>query len=102
MWLFAMFDLPVTTKTDRKAATRFRKDLLDSGFTMLQFSVYARPCGSEDIAATLRRKIRSFLPSRGAVRLLTVTDRQFGKIENYIGAIPTEPEEDCSEQILLF
>ena len=40
----AMFDLPVMTYMERKVATRFRNDLLDHGFLMIQFSVYARPC----------------------------------------------------------
>ncbi len=43
-WLMAMFDLPVMTKKERKVASRFRNDLLDQGFLMIQFSVYARPC----------------------------------------------------------
>ncbi|HHT9133449.1 MAG TPA: CRISPR-associated endonuclease Cas2, partial [Candidatus Avalokitesvara rifleensis] len=42
MWLFAMFDLPVDTKKARREYTRFRKALLTEGFTMLQYSVYAR------------------------------------------------------------
>ncbi len=44
MWLFVFFDLPVTTKIERKTAARFRKDLMKDGFTMMQFSVYIRHC----------------------------------------------------------
>lgn len=44
MWLIAMFDLPVLTKPERKAATIFRNDLLDEGFEMVQLSVYYRWC----------------------------------------------------------
>ena len=40
----AMFDLPVMTDKERKQATRFRNDLIDHGFLIIQFSVYARPC----------------------------------------------------------
>ena len=36
MWVIAMFDLPTALKTDRKAYARFRKDLIDDGFTMMQ------------------------------------------------------------------
>ena len=43
-WLMAMFDLPVMTDKERKMATHFRNDLIDHGFLMIQFSVYARPC----------------------------------------------------------
>lgn len=34
MWLYVMFDLPVQTKSQRKSAARFRKDLLKDGFSM--------------------------------------------------------------------
>ncbi len=85
MWLFAMFDLPVDTPEARKRYTGFRKRLLEQGFSMLQYSVYARYCPSEDSADTHRGRIRAFLPDDGYVRVLAVTDRQFGKMENYIG-----------------
>ena len=32
MWVMTMFDLPVVSKAERKAATRFRNALLDLGF----------------------------------------------------------------------
>ena len=50
MWLFAMFDLPVTTTKARKRYAEFRKVLLEQGFSMLQYSVYARYCASEEMA----------------------------------------------------
>ena len=76
MWLFVLFDLPVTTKADRKRATRFRKALLSDGYTRLQWSVYAVHCRSEDQAVVRRNQIRQGLPPEGQVRMLTVTDRQ--------------------------
>ena len=33
-WILVMFDLPVLTDTERKTASRFRKDLLDGGYLM--------------------------------------------------------------------
>jgi CRISPR-associated protein Cas2 len=50
VWLFTLFDLPVLTKTDRRNYTRFRKALVREGFMMLQLSVYARYCASEEAA----------------------------------------------------
>lgn len=44
-WILVAFDLPVLSKKQRKAATGFRQWLLDDGFHMLQFSVYARRPG---------------------------------------------------------
>jgi CRISPR-associated protein Cas2 len=83
MWLIAMFDLPVTSKLARKRATEFRSCLLDAGFIMLQYSVYARFCESAESADFKRLHLRANLPPNGAVRLLAVTDRQFAKMEHY-------------------
>jgi len=101
MWLFAMFDLPVNTKKARKRYARFRKLLLENGFSMLQYSVYARYCAGEEIAAAHRRRIRAAIPPEGYVRLLSVTDRQFGKMESYIGK-SSKPTEESPAQLTLF
>jgi CRISPR-associated protein Cas2 len=83
MWLMAMFDLPVKTKLDRREYTRFRHALLRSGFVMLQFSVYARFLPSEEASAIYRKVVRAALPPAGEVRLMAVTDHQYGKMEVY-------------------
>ncbi len=101
MWLFAMFDLPVTTATARKRYAQFRKVLLEQGFSMLQYSVYARYCASEESADAYRGRIRAELPPEGYVRLLAVTDRQFGKMESYIGEM-TRSLEEPPPQLALF
>ena len=48
MWLVVLFDLPADTKDARRAYTDFRNNLLDNGFTMMQYSVYSRYCNSEE------------------------------------------------------
>jgi len=101
MWLFAMFDLPVTTKAARKRYARFRKLLLSEGFTMLQFSVYARHLASEASGEIVKQRLREGLPPDGQVRLLPVTDRQFGKMEVYLGE-KREPTEQPPAQFMLF
>ncbi len=92
MWLFAMFDLPTKTKPEKRAYMRFRNLLLNEGFSKMQFSVYARFCGSEDIAETHRERLRRKLPNNGHIRLLAVTDRQFGKMEIFLGKTQHDPE----------
>jgi CRISPR-associated protein Cas2 len=101
MWLVAMFDLPVDTKKARKAYTRFRKTLLTRGFTMLQYSVYARYCVSEEASETHRRSVEGALPDDGQVRVVAITDHQFAKMEVFFGKnrVPTEKVPD---QLLLF
>ena len=101
MWLFALFDLPVDGPKERRAYTRFRRILLKHGFQMLQYSVYARYVLSEDASRNYRRRIRAALPEDGQVRLLSVTDRQFAKMECFVGA-KRKPPEPPPQQRMLF
>ena len=101
MWLLAMFDLPVKTPRDKREYVRFQKALLREGFMRLQFSVYARYSPSEEASDAMRRRIRGALPPKGQVRLLAVTDRQFGKMEIFEGKNRRQPEEPPA-QLTLF
>jgi CRISPR-associated protein Cas2 len=84
-WLMAMFDLPVMTDKERKAATRFRNDLLNNGFLMIQFSVYARPCVNFEQLSKHLGVIEKLVPQAGNVRLLFITDEQWSKSVTVIG-----------------
>lgn len=77
MWLLVMFDLPVVTKTERRAATKFRKWLLDEGYEMSQFSVYMRFCVGREQVDRRVREIDRRRPGKGSVHVLAVTDKQF-------------------------
>lgn len=85
MWIFVSFDLPTETKTQRKAASVFRKDLLSDGFVLFQFSVYVRQCASFDHAQTHIRRIQKLIPSEGKVAILSITDKQFGDMKIFYG-----------------
>jgi CRISPR-associated protein Cas2 len=101
VWLFVFFDLPVGTKSERRAATRFRNFLKDDGFMMLQFSVYARVCKGDDGSMKHVARVTRNLPTTGSVRALQVTDRQFGRMHLLLGtARPTE-KLGASQLILL-
>jgi CRISPR-associated protein Cas2 len=85
MWLFVFFDLPVTTKKQIKAATAFRKDLIKDGFTMMQYSVYIRHCASKESSEVHIKRVKRFIPEKGQISILTITDKQYGNIINYLG-----------------
>lgn len=85
VWILAMFDLPTDTEKARRDYVQFRKNLLKNGFTMLQYSVYIRHCASEENADVHFQRIKDFLPPDGEVRLLTITDKQYGRMETYWG-----------------
>lgn len=81
MWIFVLFDLPTETRTDRRRATKFRKQLLDDGFGMFQFSIYTRFCASRENTDVHLKRIRRILPKKGKVCMFTITDKQFGNME---------------------
>lgn len=85
MWMFVFFDLPVTTKKERKAAADFRKDLQKDGFVMMQFSVYVRHCASYESMDVHKRRVKSIMPITGKVNILAVTDKQYGDMETIFG-----------------
>lgn len=85
MWIAVMFDLPVTAKKERKAATDFRNALLDMGFEMAQFSVYMRFCTSQAQIDTYCKRVEVALPEGGKVNILTFTDKQYERIITYCG-----------------
>ena len=91
MWVLVFFDLPTDTKKDRKAYAQFRKQLMGDGFGMFQFSIYVRHCASAENAQAHVRRVKSFLPDYGNVCILTITDKQFGSIELFTCAKPSQP-----------
>ena len=87
MWLLVMFDLPVTTKHERKEAALFRKNLEKDGFAMHQFSVYMRYCASLESANVHIKRVKSFAPGAGHITVLSITDKQYSNIVNIWGKI---------------
>ena len=85
MWIYVMFDLPTTTKQDRKQASQFRCSLLDLGFSMAQFSVYARVSPSKERSLALIKRIERLLPAGGQVDIILITDRQYENIIHFQG-----------------
>lgn len=101
MWLFVFFDLPVTTKKERKMASGFRKNLLKDGFTMMQFSVYNRHCASKESAEVHIQRVKNFVPEKGQVSILEVTDKQYGNIYNFWG-FKSKPLPEGPRQLEMF
>jgi len=100
LWLFVFFDLPVGTKPERRAATRFRNFLKDDGFLMLQWSVYARVCRGDDGVTTHVGRVVNNLPGKGSVRALHVTERQYARMKLLLGD-PARGERAAPQQMVL-
>jgi CRISPR-associated protein Cas2 len=102
-WLVVTFDLPVGTKQQRKAATDFRNFLLDDGYQMVQWSVYARACVSFARQETHIDRLKKCLPPEGSVRAIFVTRAQWERSFVIQGSPASEADaEDLPEQIQLW
>ena len=86
MWVLVLFDLPTDTKKDRKEYALFRKKLLMDGFTMFQFSIYLRHCPSAENADVHIARVKKWMPPFGKIGILRITDKQFGKMELFLGS----------------
>ena len=95
------FDLPVGTKDQRRAASRFRNFLKDDGFLMLQWSVYARVCRGEEAVDKHDNRITKSLPKTGSVRTLRITERQYARMKLLIGESKTSEKLATRQMVLL-
>ena len=93
MWMVVMFDLPTETKDDRRKYAQFRNFLLRDGFSMLQFSVYGRHCPSNENAEVHENRVMMWLPPKGNVRIIKVTEKQFARMKTFYGKAPRKTEE---------
>ena len=102
MRILVFFDLPVKTKPQRTAATRFHNFLLADGYYMVQLSVYARICNGMDSVQAHKNRLYRALPARGAVRMLVITERQYENIEILLGKPEEQEEIQEMDQLMLF
>lgn len=90
MRVLVFFDLPVVTSENRKSYSRFRKFLLKNGFIMLQESVYCKLALNGTAANAIIDNIYKNKPQEGLVQLLTVTEKQYSKMDIIIGEVKNE------------
>ena len=67
---------------------------------MAQFSVYYRLLSGLDAVSALEKKIQTCLPDEGKVNILTITDKQYERMQTYIGKYYDSPKKQ--EQLQLF
>lgn len=90
MRIILYFDLPSTTKTDKREYTRFKKLLTKKGFFMMQESVYTKLALNQTVVDSTMRDIKQKLPKDGIISVLTITEQQFSSIEHILGEVKTD------------
>jgi CRISPR-associated protein Cas2 len=85
MRMIVFFDLPTKSKQDRHHATKFRNDLLNEGYYMMQWSVYSRICKGLAQVEKHAQRLKCLIPPAGSIRLMTITEKQFADMDILIG-----------------
>ena len=80
------FDLPSESASERRAYTQFRKYLIKNGFMMLQESVYCKLAANQTIVNAQIENLRKNKPPDGLVEVLTITEKQFARMEFIVGS----------------
>ena len=101
MRMLCMFDLPVETEEQRRAYRIFRKNLIQEGFVMIQYSIYVRICPSREYANRLENRIRKGIPQEGNVRLLCVTEKQYVDMKLLVGSRQTAETAIGTERLII-
>ncbi len=102
MRLLVFFDLPTTSDAARRRYTKFRKFLLRDGYHMLQYSVYARFCNGLDAVEKHEKRLQERAPGEGSIRLMVVTDKQYGEMDIIVGDPTPEEQLVGPQQLTIF
>ena len=101
MRVLVFFDLPVTTGEQRRNYARFRKFLLKSGFMMLQESVYCKLALNGTVVRGIVDQVHKNSPQEGWVQLLTVTEKQYAKMDFIVGEVKSEVLDSDERLVIL-
>ncbi|MED3641848.1 CRISPR-associated endonuclease Cas2 [Caldifermentibacillus hisashii] len=86
------FDLPMNTKEERRIYYKFRKFLVSNGFVMLQFSVYVKIFPNRISLFQYIEGLKRNLPSKGNIRIMAVTEKQYEKMLLLVGGKSIQEE----------
>lgn len=90
MRVLVFFDLPVLTSENRRAYAKFRRFLLKNGFLMLQESVYCKRALNSSAVNAIVDNVHKNKPEEGLIQLLTVTEKQYAKMDIILGQVKSE------------
>jgi CRISPR-associated protein Cas2 len=85
MWVVVCYDFRMDDSEGQREYVRFRKYLLELGFTRLQYSIYTRHCPGLPHVRKYIQRIKKFPLKKGHLMILTLTDKQFGMITHIHG-----------------
>lgn len=101
MRVIVFFDLPVTAASQRREYNRFRKFLLMNGFVMMQESVYSKLALNGTAVQAIVDNIKKNKPEEGLVQVLSITEKQYSKIDLIVGEVQKEVIDTDERMVIL-
>ena len=102
MRMIVFFDLPMNSKKKVRTYTQFRKFLIKSGFSMMQFSIYCKVFNNVEVAQAYLKILKKNVPMQGQIRIMIVTEKQYNDIEIIIGGKSKQEEKITIDPFVLF
>ena len=87
MRVILFFDLPTETLENKREYRKFRKFLIENGFSMLQESVYSKLLLHNTASINMVDKLQKNKPEKGSVCMLIITEKQYQKMILLIGEL---------------
>ncbi len=99
--IILFFDLPVVSSKNRKDYARFHKSLIQNGYIMMQESVYSKLVINRQTKELEVNRLKGFLPKDGLVQILTVTEKQFARIDTVLGEALSHKEISTIDRLVV-
>lgn len=100
MRVLVLFDLPMVSAQERRIYSKFRKYLLKNGFLMMQESVYCKMALNQTASSSIMDGVRKNCPKEGIVQMLSITEKQYGRMECICGEVKRQVL-DTDERLIL-
>ena len=101
MRILVFFDLPTLTAANKRDYVNFRKYLIKNGFIILKESVYTKLALNQTISEAVVSNVRKNKPPDGLVQLLTLTEKQFQKMETITGEFKSNIIDNDTRLVIL-
>ena len=102
MRMIVFFDLPTITYSDQKEYRKFKKNLINEGFIMMQESVYCKLALNMSVVNSMKVKIDKFKPQNGLIQLLVITEKQYASIDYVIGTNSNNKIDSTDRLVILW
>lgn len=101
MRLIVMFDLPTETSADRRNYRKFRRFLIENGYSMMQYSVYSKIILNRSVLNYQKVKLKQNAPPKGFVDTLIVTENQYVNMETIVGEEHRTNQEHTTKRMIV-